>query len=65
MKFSRRGPPDITPSQELCTVVYTCVYMASKYMKIKQDGKWSFVPIPDFRSEVKMKNLCECKRCRK
>ena len=63
MKFSRRGAFWHYPLPRIIYCMYQRWYMASKYMKIKRDGKWTFVPIPEFRMEVKAKNLCECKRC--
>ena len=50
----------------LCTSVYTLVYMASKVIRIKEDGKWKNVPWDgSFSQERVIKTRCECKRCEK
>jgi hypothetical protein len=41
------------------------VTMASKYLKIKTEGKWTFVPIRSMIEEYAAKARCECKRCKR
>jgi hypothetical protein len=62
MKFSRRGPPDITPSQELCTLCIHVVYMATLYWRHKKNGKWTWsrvVPHEDSSMKEVIKELID------
>ena len=44
--------------------VYTLVYMASKVIRIKENGKWKNVPWNGTVSqEREIKTRCECSRC--
>ena len=37
--------------------------MSAKYLKIKQNGKWSFVAIPNAYIEYHERLKCECDKC--
>ena len=37
--------------------------MSSRYLKVKVNGKWSMVPIPNPYSEYYVALTCECDRC--
>ncbi|GAH83195.1 unnamed protein product [marine sediment metagenome] len=37
--------------------------MSSRYLKVKVNGKWSMVPIPNPYSEYYVGLTCECDRC--
>ncbi len=39
--------------------------MSAKYLKIKQNGKWSFVAIPNAYIEYHERLKCECDKCLK
>ena len=39
--------------------------MSAKYLKVKIDGKWNFVPIPNAYVEYQTKLKCECDKCAK
>ena len=37
--------------------------MSAKYLKVKVNGKWKFVPIPTPYEEYYVKLTCECEKC--
>jgi hypothetical protein len=39
------------------------VGMSAKYLKVKVNGKWKFVPIPTPYEEYYVKLTCECEKC--
>jgi len=39
--------------------------MSAKYLKVKVNGKWSFVAIPNAYVEYHEKLKCECDKCLK
>tara|TARA_R110000823_G_scaffold27287_1_gene79517 strand:- start:47 stop:220 length:174 start_codon:yes stop_codon:yes gene_type:complete len=39
--------------------------MSAKYLKVKIDGKWNFVAIPNAYVEYQTKLKCECDKCAK
>ena len=39
--------------------------MSAKYMKVKVNEKWNFVPIPNPFSEYRVSMTCECDKCLK
>jgi len=41
------------------------VPMSAKYMKVKVNEKWAFVPIPTVFAEYQVALTCECDKCLK
>jgi len=39
--------------------------MSAKYMKVKVNEKWAFVPIPTVFAEYRVALTCECDKCLK